>query len=231
MKAKFRISHPGGLAVRPEDKASRHRSDSGSRVRLGGRLSELLSRPWWLGLGVLVAAAVAFSIYFLSLGGTQSGNGAQPADRTSVPATPKGAADGSGQHSTPDSGSSDGTLLGSYGISLLPNYNVVLNSTKPSFSQFIPAGDECDSGNLCAGLNNGGFSTNTGTTLLGLPGGSTPTYQSCKDAEPMPSARDTAQTSFCLVETGLMIGVTITSVDPAPPGASALQITVWRNLS
>ena len=216
--------------MRSEDKTTQHRSDPGSQVRLG-KLAGLLSRPWWLGLGVLVPTAVALLIYFLSMGGAQPGSGPQPRNSAAATATPNGSASKPSQPSAHSPGSSGGTLLNSYGISLLSNYNVVLGSTKPTFTQFIPAGDECDSGNLCGGLNNGGFSTNTGTTLLGLPGGSSPTYQACKDAEPVPSVPDTAQTSFCLVETGFMIGVTITSVDATPPYASALQITVWRNLS
>jgi hypothetical protein len=214
--------------VGPGDKESQRRSDPEPRVRLGGRFAELLSRPWWLGLGVLVATAVAFSIYFLGPGGSQPGNGAQSGNSASAPAAPSSPAGGS---SAPSPARSDGTVLNSYTVSLLPNYNVVLGSAKPAFAQFIPAGAECDSGNLCGGLNNGGFSANTGTTLLGLPGGSTPTYQSCKNAEPAPSVPDAAQTSFCLVETGFMIGVTVTSVDPTPPNASTLQITVWRNVS
>jgi hypothetical protein len=217
--------------VRHEDKARQHRSDSGSPARAEGRITGLLSRPWWLGLGVLVPSAAAFLIYFLSLGGAHSGNSLQPGAKASAQATPEGSAGQSSQPSTPSPGSSDGTPLNSYNISLLANYNVVLSSAKPTFTQFIPAGDECDSGNLCDTQNNGGFSTNTGTTLLSLPGGSTPTYQACKAAEPAPSAPDAAQTSFCLAETGFIIGVTVSSVDPTPPYASALQIIVWRNVS
>lgn len=156
---------------------------------------------------------------------TQSENGAGDS------AAPTSAPGKSGQASVSSGGASDGVLLGSYNISLLPNYNVFLSSTKPRFSQFVPAGDECDSGNLCATINNGPFVANSGSTMLGIQGGSTPTYHICKNAEPAPEVPDTAETSFCIAETGLMVGVTVTSVSSTSPYSSGLHIVVWRNLS
>lgn len=156
---------------------------------------------------------------------TQSGNGAGHSD------APTTAPSNSGRASASSDGASDGVLLGSYSISLLPNYNVFLSPTKPRFSQFVPAGDECDSGNLCATINNGPFAANSGSTILGLQGGSTPTYHICKNAEPAPEVPDTAEASFCIAETGLMVGVTVTAVSSTSPYSSELHIVVWRNLS
>jgi hypothetical protein len=45
---------------------------SKSRVNFGDWLANLLSRPWWVGLGVVLATAVALMAYFLSSGGSQS---------------------------------------------------------------------------------------------------------------------------------------------------------------
>jgi hypothetical protein len=78
---------------------------------------------------------------------TQSENGA---GESTAPTTAPGK---SGQPPASSGGASDGVLLGSYNISLLPNYNVFLSLTKPEFSQFVPAGDECDSGNLYATIS------------------------------------------------------------------------------
>lgn len=122
----------------------------------------------------------------------------------------------------------DGTQLGTYSFSMSWNYTVVLGPMKPTYSQFTPAGSECDSGNLCTWA---GFEVNNGNTLLRLPGGSTPSYAACQDAQPVPSMTDTPGTSFCVAETGLMVGVTVASVNPGPPGSSVLNVTVWRNIS
>jgi hypothetical protein len=47
---------------------------STSRASLHGWLANMLSRPWWVGLGVVLATAVALMVYFLGPGGGSPSN-------------------------------------------------------------------------------------------------------------------------------------------------------------
>ena len=201
---------------------------------------ELLGRPWWVGLGVILATTAAVAGYFLAASGPPASsevNTAQPASSVaaaaaSTPRATQGSAPGSLPSTAPASTSGgtppDGTKLAAFSFPMSPNYTVVLGPTRPTYSQFTPAGDECDSGDLC---NLGVFTVNNGNTLLALPGGSTPSYTACENAQPVSSMPDTAGTSFCVAETGLMVGVTVASLSSTPPNSSELDVTVWRNLS
>lgn len=121
----------------------------------------------------------------------------------------------------------NGTELGSYPVSLPYYYSVPLGPVAPTQSQFVHGG--ADGSDI---FQAGVFSPNSGNKMLNLPGGSTPTYQSCAAQTVFETqANTTPGTAFCLVETGRMVGITVTSLSTGQPSYVVMHVTVWQNQS
>lgn len=148
-----------------------------------------------------------------SSGGSGSPATTSPAGSASSPVT--------SQSSVPN-----GTQLGTYTFDLPQAHGTPLGPTKPLPPQFI---------NLAAGdiLYDGSISPGNGDHLLELPGGSTPTYQACIAAGGLieNTAPAIAETAFCVVETGRIAGVIVSSVGTTQPYDYyiVLNVTVWQN--
>jgi hypothetical protein len=122
----------------------------------------------------------------------------------------------------------NGALLGSYSISVTvgPGESLPLNATKPTQSQLNTGAGDLGTGTPADAFV---FLPINGDKMLGLPGGSTPSYQSCiADTVFEGEANSNPGTAFCLSATGRMIGVTVTSLQSA---FAVLHITVWQNTS
>jgi hypothetical protein len=175
--------------------------------------------------GVIVALIVALLHIGGSSGSSHVGSGsaasygATGSTATTIPA---------GSASSPVTGQSsvaNGTQLGAYTFELPQAHGTPLGPTKPTLSQFIDLGP----GDI---LYDGNITPGNGDQLLELPGGSTPTYQSCTNNTLVEnSAPATAGTAFCVVETGRIAGVTVSSVGTTQPYDYyiALNVTVWQN--
>lgn len=121
--------------------------------------------------------------------------------------------------------SPNGAELGSYDINLPIGYSVPLGPMRPTQSQFVNGGG----GDI--GTNSiGGIYPGNGNKMLNLPDGTTPTYQQCADDtlfENQVNAKPGV--TFCLVEVGKIVGVTVTSVSSMQPYYATLHVTVWQN--
>ncbi len=118
----------------------------------------------------------------------------------------------------------NGTQLGSYQFDLPGGYYVPLGPTAPKQSQFTIY----TSGDL--GWDDSAFLvTSGGDKLLGLPTGSTPTYQACTNKTSfIESASDNPGTAVCVVEsTGRIVGVTIVSA--VPNQSLVIEAVIWQN--
>jgi hypothetical protein len=125
----------------------------------------------------------------------------------------------------PSNGStaSNGTQVGSYSFKIPPNFTVPIGTKAPTQSQFSQGGV----GDLSYGP---GIYPVGSDKMLSLPAGEKPTYRACTaDTVFAGSAASTAGTSFCLVETGRMVGVTVRSVSPTQ-AFIVLHAVLWTNV-
>ena len=126
--------------------------------------------------------------------------------------------------------SSDGRLLGSYTVTLPRNGSAPLGPKAPTQAQVL-AGANYDV-IWASDLGGSPLGAGTGDQILGLPNGSTPTYQACKtDTLATSSESNNPGTAFCIIETaGRMAGVVVKSVDiSVNPINIVLGVTVWNN--
>jgi hypothetical protein len=117
------------------------------------------------------------------------------------------------------------TLLGSYTVNINFPSSIPLAATKPTQSEFSTSG----LGDLgtAAPADHLVFVPINGNKMVSLPGGGTPTYETCADSSVFVNQADSKpETSFCIVETGKIAGVTVTSLQPS---YAVLNVTVWKN--
>lgn len=113
----------------------------------------------------------------------------------------------------------------SYTIDINAPYAVPLGIKKPVQSDFNTSGI----GDLGTATPGGHlvFVPINGNKMIGLQGGNAPTYQACTGSSVFATQADSkAGTSFCLLETGKVAGVTVTSLQPS---FAELSVTVWQN--
>jgi hypothetical protein len=181
--------------------------------------------PAWITAiaGLIVAlAAVGFFV------GRSTTSGARQAPTVAVTTPASGHATAASSPSPSARSVPNGTLLGSYSISITvgPGESVPLNATKPTQSQLDTGAGDLGTGTPADVFV---FLPINGDKMLSLPGGSTPSYQSCSaDTVFEGEASSNPGTAFCLSATGRMIGVTVTSLQSA---FAVLHITVWQNTS
>ncbi len=123
--------------------------------------------------------------------------------------------------------SANGTLLGSYSIDLGFGHSVPLGPTKPTQAEFSTSG----LGDLgtASPADHLVFVPINGDKMVALTGGTTPTYDACSTDTVFAGQADSAPgTSFCLLETGRIAGVVVTSVQPS---YAVLKVGVWQNIS
>ena len=119
---------------------------------------------------------------------------------------------------------SGGTQLGSYDINLPVNYSVPLGPTAPTQAQFSTGGVNGDI------WEDGPLLPVAPDKMLNLAVGTTPTYQSCTtDTVFETQATNTQGSAFCLVETGRIAGVTVTSLNATQPNYVVLHVVVWQD--
>jgi hypothetical protein len=136
-----------------------------------------------------------------------------------------GSPDASGTASTVQS-APDGRLLGSYTVDLPSNGVAPLGVKAPTQAQVI-AGTNWD----VQWSGNGNLYVGNGDTMVSLPDGAKPTYQSCKaDTVVINAANGVSRVAFCVVEgdAGLIAGVKVTAVNSSDV---VLQVQVWSNSS
>jgi hypothetical protein len=178
----------------------------------------------------IIAAAIAIVAALIA-----AGSGNHPAASPSVPPTLRISSTSAGASIpaavspspsvTSQSSVGNGAQLGAYTFELPQAHGTPLGPTKPSLSQFIDLGP----GDI---LYDGSITPGNSDQLLELPGGSTPTYQACKNNTLIEnSAPATAGTAFCVIETGRIAGVTVSSVGTTQPYDYyiVLNVTVWQN--
>jgi hypothetical protein len=170
--------------------------------------------------GVIVALVVALLHIGSPSGSSQGGSSSA---RSSGAASSTGTAIPAGSVSSPVTSQSsvpNGTQLGAYTFKLRQAHGTPLGATKPTLSQFIDLGP----GDI---LYDGNITPGNGDQLLELPGGSTPTYQACMNNTLIEnSAPATAETAFCVVETGRIAGVTVTSHTHISMRSSGIPVLV-----
>jgi hypothetical protein len=188
-------------------------------------------------LGPVWITAIAALITALGTVGFFTGRAtATPPVRTvtvTVTATPRASSPAANSQTTPAaspgspaSNPPSGQLLASYTFKLPAGYGVPLSTTAPTPSQF----EEGGSGDVFE--NFGTLITRNGNDqMVSLPAGTTPTYQACAaDTLFVQSVPATTASTFCIVETGRMIGGTVTAVSAnTNPIYYTLHITVWQN--
>ena len=126
--------------------------------------------------------------------------------------------------------SADGELLGSYAVTLPRDGSAPLGPTAPTQAQILAASNYDIIWNY--ELGGAPLGAGTGDQILGLPSGSTPTYQACKsDTLATNTESNNPGTAFCIIETsGRMAGVVVKSVDVGVnPVNIVVQILVWNN--
>jgi hypothetical protein len=190
-----------------------------------------LGPAWITAIATLIAAGVAVAGFFT--GRATAAPAAVPARTVTVTATAHAPSPVATAQATPSvtaaaqaSNPGNGSLLGAYTVKLPGGYGIPLATTAPTQSQFAPAGF----GDLYE--NDGGFVPgNGGNKMLSLPGGTTPTYQACaSDTSFVPQISATVATAFCIVETGRMVGVSVTAVSVnTDPTDYTLRVMVWQN--
>lgn len=152
-----------------------------------------------------------------------------PAPSTSITTSPTAASSPSASPAG-SAASADGQLLGSYTVTLPRDGSAPLGSTAPTQAQIL-AGANYD---IVWNYELGGapLGVGTGDQILGLPSGSTPTYQACK-ADTLATNTETNNpgTAFCIIETsGMMAGVVVKSVDiDVNPENIVVDVQVWNN--
>lgn len=193
----------------------------GPAVREG--LRGWLSRPWWTGLGVILATVLALMGYFLVSGGgspsyshhsTQSGNGAAGS------ATPTGTVGGSGQNIPTASPTPSAGAAGQPGSPIGKPYQVTVSeSWALTFSPVPakPAYSVCTAdfglGTPCSNYEDNLYSNDK--QIAKLPAGTTPTYQRCvNDTRYVSYTLDMGAPSigevFCLLATdGIEVGIVV----------------------
>lgn len=126
--------------------------------------------------------------------------------------------------------SADGQLLGSYAVTLPRDGSAPLGAAAPTQAQIL-AGTDYD---IVWNYELGGapVGAGSGEQILGLPNGSTPTYQACK-ADTLATNTESSNpgTAFCIIETsGRMAGVVVKSVDiGVNPANIVVSVQVWNN--
>lgn len=126
--------------------------------------------------------------------------------------------------------SADGQLLGSYAVTLPRDGTAPLGPAAPTQAQIL-AGTDYD---IVWNYEDGGapVGAGSGEQILGLPNGSTPTYQACKtDTLATNTESSNPGTAFCIIETsGRMAGVVVKSVDiGVNPVNIVVSVQVWNN--
>jgi hypothetical protein len=113
-------------------------------------------------------------------------------------------------------------------VKIPPFYYVPLGATAPTQSQFssngsVPGDD--------LGFGSSSFQPVNDDQMLMLPSGVTPTYQKClADTVFINSSSATPGTSFCLIGTSTMIGVTVKSFSSSQTFVQ-IHVTVWKNIT
>jgi hypothetical protein len=191
-----------------------------------GRLARILELgPAWITAITGLIVALATAGFFV---GRSTTNNPRPAPTVTVTVPAPSHTTAAKSPSPSGSASLNGTLLGSYNINVTvgPGESVPLNATKPTQSQLNTGAGDLGTGTPADVLV---FLPINGDKMLSLPGGSTPSYQSCTaDTVFEDQASSSPGTAFCLSATGRMIGVTVTSLQSA---YAVLRITVWQNIS
>lgn len=180
-------------------------------------------------VGILASIAVILTFIFTY---GRSPSGTHPAAESTTPAstapsTPTGTPTPVVSASRPASraASANGTELNSYPVNLPQTDSVPLGPTRPTLSQLI----EWSGGDIFYdGMT---IMPGPGDQMLDLANDQTPTYQACMNSVPENRAPATAGTTFCVVEPGLMVGVTVDSVDTTQPYDYylALSVIVWKD--
>jgi hypothetical protein len=196
--------------------------------RRSSRLADL--GPLWITAIATLIAALGTAGFFT---GRATATKAAPAQTVTVTATPRATSSVGASSSTPSvssgaqpSSAGDGNVRATYTVKLPAGYGTPIGTTAPTQSQFAPGG----SGDLYE--NDGSLLAGNGSNkMLSLPAGTTPTYQACASntlfVQSVPAA---AASSFCIVETGRMVGGTVTAVSSnTNPIYYTLHITVWQN--
>jgi len=126
--------------------------------------------------------------------------------------------------------SADGQLLGSYPVTLPRDGSAPLGPAAPTQAQILANANY----DIVWDYELGGapLGAGSGDQILGLPNGSTPTYQACKaDTLATNSESNNPGTAFCIIETsGMMAGVVVKSVDiGVNPQNIVVEVQVWSN--
>lgn len=187
-----------------------------------------LGPAWITAIAVLIGAMTAVAGFFL---GHATVSNASPHPTVTVtvtrPASATSVSSNGPSSPTPSTESSNGVLLGSYSIDLNYPNSVPLGPSKPTQSQFNTGG----AGDLGTGApaDTLVFVPLNGDKMVSLPNGATPTYQACATSSVFASqASSTAGTAFCLIESGRIAGLMVTSDNSS---YAALQVSVWQNIS
>jgi hypothetical protein len=188
-----------------------------------GRLAEL-GPAWIASLATLIVALTGAGFF---AGRVTSSPAVQPAKIvtktvTDTPTTGQGSATPQTSLAGTAATADDGAQLGSYSFQLTNGYSAPLGPKAPTQSQ-IAAGGAYDIS------YNGAVSAGSNEKIVSLPSGVTPTYSACTTGTVFePFASVTQGITFCIIETtGLVAGVTLTSVSTTPTYVE-FNVTIWR---
>jgi hypothetical protein len=195
--------------------------------RRSSRLADL--GPAWITAIATLIAALATAGFFT--GRATASQAATPVRTVTVTATPPTSspvatslATTSASPAAQASSPGNGKLLATYTIKLPAAYGVPIGTIAPTQSQFeFGGGDLYEQGDT--------FISGNGNKMLSLPAGTTPTYEACaSDTLFVQSVPAATATAFCIVETGRMVGVSVTGVSAnTNPTYFTLHIMVWQN--
>jgi len=189
------------------------------------RISEL-GPAWITAIATLIVALTSAGFFAGRATAPAETDAIQPTTTTTSRVTETPIPPASASSTEIPQGTSNGTQLGSYSINLSAGYYVPLGPTEPTQPQFTT---NSNTGDI---HNNGPYIFPIGKNkIVSLPGGTTPTYEACTTETLFVNRVDAKEgTAFCLVETGRMVGITVTSVNTVSPSYAALQVTVWQNI-
>lgn len=188
-----------------------------------GRLAEL-GPAWIASLATLIVALTGAGFF----AGRATSSPAAQAPKvitktvTDAPTTGQGSATPQTSLAGTAATADDGAQLGSYSFQLSNGYTAPLGPKAPTQSQ-IASGGAYDI------WYNGAVSPGSNEKIVSLPSGATPTYSACTTGTVFESSAPLTQgITFCIIETtGLVAGVTLTSVSTTPNYVQ-FKVTVWK---
>jgi hypothetical protein len=197
---------------------SAEKEPSGKRRRIAE-----LGPTWITAIAALIVALTSAGFFAgratQSSGSAASGNA--PIATTATSST--------GDAPTATTSSASGTLLASYSINLSNSYTVPLGTAAPTLSQYVQLSmaSNGDIAYLSGPVSGDNIIPGGNETMQSLPSGKAATYENCSHATVREAGvPPLAGTTFCLDESALLVGVTITAVNTNQDYVT-LQVVVW----